>query len=289
MSNSTIHRERCLLITGVGFRGLTGDREVDQVYQSVHCKPNMGAAVALRAAQAGFPCVLVARTLQRLQRVQASILSIVSEADIRVSATDLLDERAVAMLVASLPADAEIDLVQCAGLSAGSYHLPDDNPYLPVEQLPVQLPTAEFDVIVRSLLLLVKGLIARWKKQAETRLVVVNSMSGIRPYPYGYAHASAKAGLHNAVRSLALELAKYNVFVSEVNPGAVDTGFYDPPPVQEAVRIIGRDFGYDYTDRAVPQIPPTAVGDAVLLCLTSAAHVLSINAVARGQFPHHGA
>ncbi|MBU0508792.1 SDR family oxidoreductase, partial [bacterium] len=208
---------------------------------------------------------------------------------IQVSDTDLLDEQAVSTLVKSLPAHRQIDLVQCAGLSAGSYHVPDDNPYLPVDALPTGLPTAEFDVIVRSLLLLVQALIARWRKQPETRVVVVNSMSGIRPYPYGYAHASAKAGLHNAVRSLALELAKDNIFVSEVNPGAVDTGFYDPASVQEAVTTIGREFGYDYHNATVPQMPPSAVGDAVVLCLTSPAHVLSIDAVARGQFPHHGA
>lgn len=249
----------------------------------------MGAAAALRAATAGYSVILAARSLDKLSRVRDSILAYIPEACVDIQSLDILNREAVVAFVESIQSDRELDLVQCAGLSAGSYYLQDDNPYLLIGDVPPDLPTVEFDVIVRGLLNMTQALLPTWKRQSETRLVVVNSMSGIRPYPRGYAHASAKAGLHHAVRTLALELAKERVFVSEVNPGAVNTGFYDPEAVKNAVTEVGLEFGYDYRTSGIPQIPPSAVAEAVYLCLTAAAHILSINAVAKGQFPHHGA
>ncbi len=249
----------------------------------------MGASVALRAATAGYSVVLLARTASKLTRIRDSIVTSVPEADVTFEPLDILDRDAVAAFVKGMPTDREFDLVQCAGLSAGSYNVPDDNPYVTIREVPPELPTVEFDMIVRGLLNMTQALLPLWKDQSQTRLVVVNSMSGIRTYPRGYAHASAKAGLHHAVRTLALELAKEQIFVSEVNPGAVDTGFYDSEAVKLAVAKIGLEFGYDYRISGIPQIPPNAVASAVHLCLTAPAHILSINAVAQGQFPHHGA
>lgn len=282
-------KKRTVLVTGVGFRCPPTVSVGAEVFSSPQVKPNMGSAVALRAAQAGYSVVLLARTEEKLAAVRASILEAVPGAGIAVCPVDVLDRAALASLEGVMPGDREVDLVQCAGLSSGSYGVADDNPYLLVQDVPPELPTMEFDTIVRGLLNVTQRLLPRWLTQVQTRAVVVNSMSGIRPYPRGYAHASAKAGLHHAVRTLALELAKKSVLVSEVNPGAVDTGFYDAEAVKQSVTAIALEFGYDYRVSGVPQLPVEAVADAVLLCLTSAGHVLSVDVVARGQFPHHGA
>jgi len=280
---------RRVLVTGVGYREEDDASSEGNVFDSPGVKPNMGSAVALQVVRAGYAVVITARTERKLDRVRQSISQYVPSAEIIVRPTNILDPDSVERLVHSIPSDRELDLVQSAGLSAGGYELPDGNPYLPVDKMPLDLPTLEFNTVVKGLLTIVKAFLPTWRRQSETRVVVISSMSGIRAYPLGYAHASAKAGLHHAVRSLCLELAKERIYVSEVNPGAVNTGFYDPPSVRSAVVSIGRDFGYDYSETGIPQIPPISIGDAAVLCLTSAAHILSINAVARGQFPHHGA
>lgn len=282
-------RERLVVVTGVGYRTGNDLAPTTNIYEAPAVKVNMGAATALRAVQDGYSAVLVGRAEEKLQRIQDSIRMTIADAEVSYVIADLLCAQDVTRLANTVgDASHHVDLVQSLGLSAGAYRIADDNPYLRVNELPSDLPTVEFDTVVRGLLLLVQSFLPLWQRQPETRLVVINSMSGIRPYMRGYAHASAKAGLHHAVRSLALELAKSNIFVSEVNPGAVDTGFYDSPKVQEAVAEIGREFGYDYSS-GIPQMPPSSVADAVSLCLRSEAHILSINAVARGQFPQHGA
>jgi short-subunit dehydrogenase len=248
----------------------------------------MGAAVAFAAVRRGYSVLLVSRTESKLQQVADSIRELHPGAQISVSATDILDPHSVRALDAALATDREVDFVQSAGLSAVSYEIADANPYRRVEDIPPNLPSLEFDVVVRGLLNVVQTFLPRWEQQSETRLVVVGSMSGIRAYPLGYAHASAKAGLHHAVRSLALELCKRRIYVSEVNPGAVNTGFYDGVEVQAAVRLISKEFGYDYTGKEFPQAPPLEIGELAVQCLIADAHVLTINAVAKGQFPHQG-
>ncbi len=185
--------------------------------------------------------------------------------------------------------DQEVDLVHSAGLSSGTYSVAGENPYLSLEETPLDHPALEFRSVVTTLHLVVKALLPRWRRQKRTRAVIVSSMSGVRAVPLGFSHSSAKAALHQAVRSLTLELNPIGIRFSEVAPGIVNTGMYDPPAVDAAARAISRAFGYEYAPGALPQMNVSAVADAALLCLTSDAHILSINLVADGQFPNLGA
>ena len=285
--SSTEHRR--VIITGVGFRESTNAPVDGSVFSTPGLKPNIGAAIALQAARVGFSVVLVARTSSKLERVRTSIIASEPTSDVITCATDLLDTQSVNEFVKNLPSDLEIDLVHSAGLGAGNYKIPDDNPYLAVDQTPIELPTIEFESVVKTLLTAIQALLPRWREQTNTRIVIVSSMSAIRAVPFGFSHSSSKAALHQAVRSLTLELNPAGIQVSEVLPGIVDTGFYDSPAVDEVVRRIGRNFGYEYQAGQLPQMEPGAVAEAVILCLTSPAHVLSVSMVAKGQFPQHGA
>lgn len=276
--------ERHILITGVGFKAISGIDGKFDVFESQAVKPNIGAAVALRAAQAGYSITIVARSPEKLEQIRDSITNRTG-VNVEIHTVDILDRESVQGLTNHMSTKKEIDFVQCAGLTAGSYQLKDDNPYLPVEEIPEELPTLEFDTVVRGLLNVVQVFLPRWRGQRQTRLAVVSSMSGIRSYPLGFAHCSAKAGLHAAVECLTIELAPDRIFVSEVKPGIVDTGLYDSEAVKQAVVRVGRYFGYDYTN-GFPQMSPFTVADSVLFALTTEIPCLSINMVAEGQFPH---
>jgi short-subunit dehydrogenase len=129
-----------------------------------------------------------------------------------------------------------------------------------------------------------QSLLPIFKNQNESRLVIVSSMSSVRSVPFGFSHTSAKAGLHNASRSLALELNKSKIYVSEVMPGAVDTGLYDNEIVRKRIIEMAKMFGYSYDE--IPMMPPSSVADAVKICLESKSHILTINMVAQGQWPN---
>ena len=279
---------RSVVITGVGFRACAGGSGDTNLFDGVD-KPNIGAAVALAAAQSGYTVIPVSRTAAKLDRICASIKSLVPGARVSPRVVDLLSEGEARQFEASLSSDCEVDIVHCAGLSAGTYALPNDNPYLRLEDTPLDLPALEFEAVVKTLLIAVRTFIARWKRQKRTRVVVVSSMSGIRPFPLGYSHSSAKGALTQATRALTLELNPLGIHICEVQPGMVDTGLYDAPAVDAAVRQIGLTFGYKYESGKLPQMQPSSVAEAVMLCLTSESHVLRISLVSEGQFPHLGA
>lgn len=293
--------EPVVIVCGVGYK------EAQRIWHSpasseivelngINCKLNIGAATAKALAKVGTHVCMVSTNEDKLEILKQHICDETKcdPANIFYYATDLRNERSVRKLVASLDKNRPVWLVHSIGLSSGMYNVQSDNPYLPFKDISADLMVREFEVPVRSLLLLVQCLEPFLKKQEETRIVVVTSMSSTRPFMYGYSHAGAKAGIHQAVRSLSLELShRYNsVYVSEILPGIVDTGMYDSEEVIQSVREIGESFGFfgkaAYSAENFPLMPPSSVAEAVLLVLRSNAHILSIDLVAKGQFLNSG-
>jgi short-subunit dehydrogenase len=294
--------EVLIIVAGVGYKKanrIFRKGETCELIQidGVNYKINIGTATAKLLAKLGARVCMVARNEQALSYIKEYIINETKcpSENIFYKSLDLLNEKSVKEFVLSLDNDRPIWLVFSIGLGAQAYTINGDNPYLPFIQIPADVVVKEFEVPVKSLLLLVQNLAPRFSQQEETRIIVVNSMSGIRPYMYGYSHASAKAGIHHAVRSLALELGyQYkSVYVTEILPGIVDTGLYDSEEVIKSVKEIGKTFGFfgerEYNEENFPLMPPSSVAEAIVLALRSDAHILSINMVAQGQFVNIGA
>lgn len=277
------------IIAGVGFKYLTNKKLTAEknIFLDERVKVNIGCAVAKKLVENNLDIIILSHSANKLQMIKDSLLKLFpdSYSTIEIKSIDLLSEESVNDFISKLSNDFDYSYIHSAGLSSGSYNFL--NPYLALENTPNELPTLEYNAVVRSLLLMTKGLLPLFKQQSKTKVVVINSMSGTRPYPLGFSHSSAKAGLHNAVRSLALELTPKNIFVTEINPGMVDTGNYDSPDVIASVKTISKYFGYNYEN--LPLMPPNSVAEGVLLAIQSKAHILSLNLVAEGQFPNDGA
>ena len=276
-----------IVILGVGFKANDSFDYSENVFLTKNAKINIGAACAKQFASRGYDLIIISKTPKKINKIREDLIALYPNRDIVAKPIDILNNNQVSDFFKSLDPHYSYSYVHSAGLGAGGYRIKDDNPYLALEDIPIDLPTKEFEVVVKSLLAFVRGFLPFFRNQVKSKVVVINSMSGIRPYPLGFSHSSAKAGLHNAVRSLTLELNKENVFFSEVNPGMADTGFYDGEAVIDAVQKISKEFGYNYDE--LPQMSPYEVADAVKLCMESKAHILEINLVSEGQFPHCGA
>ena len=278
-----------VIITGTGYRGLEGFNESENIFLSENVKINIGAATAKHLSEKGFDVLLLSKTEEKLKKIQADLINLYPCVDISYYPLDILNENEVALFFNKLSHEFTYFYVHSAGLSTANYSLKNDNPYLSIEELPIELPTLEFTTVVQSLLLMIRGFLPFFNNQKFSKVVVINSMSGIRSYPLGYSHSSAKGGLHNAVRALSLELSKRNIFFSEIMPGIVDTGLYDTKEVINSVKKIAKEFGYDYGINGIPKMSPYCVAEVVHTCLTNSANILSINMVSQGQWTHQGA
>ena len=69
----------------------------------------------------------------------------------------------------------------------------------------------------------VNALLPGMKERGGGRIVVVASVAGYRGLPTSVAYGPTKAALINLVETLALELHEWDIEVTIVNPGFVDT------------------------------------------------------------------
>jgi len=81
---------------------------------------------------------------------------------------------------------------------------------------------------------------ADMKTRREGYILTVSSLSAWMPYPYISLYASTKRFLRTFSRSIRFEFSKYNVGVTTVCPGAVDTELFELKPKW---RKLGKRFG----------------------------------------------
>ncbi len=252
-------------------------------------KANIGAATAYELCKAGAAVHMLARTEKNLQIIQKWIKNDFPNAEIFYSPVDIKNEKQVIDFVASLPSDKTIEWVQCVGLGGGTVTVKDDNPYITIENISPELVEAEVTVLKDTVAFLQK-LLPIFKKQKETRVVIVSSMSAVRSVPGGAIHNAAKGAISRFANAAMIELGKNNIFITDVRPGGVDTGMYDTKAVQESIKPMAVSYGYDWSDEngGLRLAPPSSVGKAIAAILSSEAHITSLNLVARGQWPHEG-
>ncbi len=285
-------RNKRVLVTGVGIKPIrrifhdivTGEASHTPVIDGeTEHKANIGAAIALECAKAGAVVHMVSHSEDKLQIVQRWIRREIPGSVIKYSVVNLGDQSGLEHLAKDIPDDLPLYWIQSLGLGAGTVEIKDDNPYIPIEEIPSELIDAEFSV-TKSTIGLLQALLPRFREQEETRICIISSMSAIRSMVPASIHHAAKGALDRFTNAAMLEFEPRGIFVTTVRPGAIDTGLYDSDAVQRSVKTMCKGYGREDTRYA----PPSSVAEAVVLALTSEAHITSLNLVARGQFPHEG-
>jgi len=285
-----------VLITGVGFKPVRYVfRDIESgrpshtaiVVDGVEYKANIGAAAAMECAKAGAQVCISARSGENMMAVKKWIEESVVNSEVDFCTADLTNHADVQRL-AHYREDCGRDLywVQSVGLGAGTVCVKNDNPYVPIDELTKELITAELSVLENTVSML-QALLPRFREQKETRVCIVSSMSAVRSVISGSIHMAAKGAISRFTNAASIELNKDKIFVTDVRPGIVDTGLYDSEVVQKTVQRMAATYGYDFAD-SLRCMPPTAVAKAIVMALSSEAHITSINMVARGQWPHEG-
>ncbi len=285
-----------IIVTGCGYKPLskvftdivTKEPSHDSIeIGGKEMKLNIGSAVAGILAKNGAIVHMVSTSADKLKNIKDSFSEFIKPDLIEYSALDLLNEKGVKGFVGKLPKDKPFYWVQSVGLGAGSYKLKDDNPYLPLEKIDLNLIEAETTTVVKATHIMMKALLPIFRKQKETRIAIITSMSAIRGYSIGGTHTTAKGAIDRYANSSMLALYKDNIFITTIRPGGVDTGMYDNPAVQEAIKVISDEYKGTWREK-ITLSPPISVGEAINFAFTTPSHIISINIVAKSQFPNDG-
>ena len=294
-----------IVITGCGFKEhkckftdiTTGEDSSNYIYafnnnikKTQKLKLNIGSAIAFSLAAKGAIVHLVSTSEDKLKIIKERIVHElgIDEDMVEYSTLDLLHEKEVKNFVKSLKKDKTIHWVQSVGLGAGSYKLKDDNPYLPIEEIPLELLEKESTILLRATHLMMNEFLPIFEKQNETKIVIVSSMSAIRGYSFGATHCAAKGALDRYANAAMLALYGRNIFLSTIRPGAIDTGMYDSKVVQSAILNAAEEYNCSWRKNGIRFAPPISVGNAVKFIFETNAQIPSLNLVSKGQFPNEG-
>jgi NADP-dependent 3-hydroxy acid dehydrogenase YdfG len=170
----------------------------------------IGAASAVRLAQAGYRVVLTARRADRLAEVADQISQDGGQAEYHQ--LDVTDRPAVEAFAAGL--DRCDVLVANAGGAIGADTVADGSP---------ADWQAMYEVNVLGTLHVVQTLLPKLIDSGAGTIVLMSSTAGFVAYEGGGGYVAAKHGTHAIAGTLRLELAGQPVRVIEIAPGMVKT------------------------------------------------------------------
>ncbi|HEY0759998.1 MAG TPA: SDR family oxidoreductase [Acidisarcina sp.] len=176
----------------------------------------IGKAIALRLAEMGPTVLLVGRDVSRLEQVREQIDRQGGSAE--ATACDLRDVQAIEALgrkVQQQHGRCDI-LINNAGVGIIGK---------PVHELAPEDWEAMVSTNLRSPYLMIRAFAPMMIAAARGHIVNISSLAGSNPLPNGAAYAATKWGLNGLTYSVAEELRDYNVRVSAVAPGGVNTDF----------------------------------------------------------------
>lgn len=195
---------------------LTGDpacwqnRGMTRVAVVTGASSGIGAATAIRLAEAGYKVVLTARRTDRLEQVAKHIVAVGGSAE--VHQLDVTDRAEVDAFAQSL--DALDVLIANAGGAIGADSVADGSP---------ADWQAMFDVNVLGTLNSVQALLPKLIAGGAGTIVLMSSTAAFTAYEGGGGYVAAKHGTHAIAATLRLELYDKPVRVIEIAPGMVKT------------------------------------------------------------------
>ena len=178
----------------------------------------VGEAIAHRLASLGAHVLLVARSADQLNRVREQIVA--SGGAASTCPCDLMDASSVARLGEAVARDhkrCDI-LVNNAALGLDGKLLHEVTP-------------DEWDLIfntnLRGPYLMIRAFAPLMIAARSGHIIKISSLAGRNPLPKGAAYAASKWGLNGLTYSVAEELRQYNIRVSVIAPGSINTDFND--------------------------------------------------------------
>jgi NAD(P)-dependent dehydrogenase (short-subunit alcohol dehydrogenase family) len=228
----------------------------------------IGEATAHCLAMAGFSVVLAARRADLLDRIVSEIKA--GGAKAMSVPTDLSDaEQTSALVRTTLDVFGRVDvLVNNAGYG----------PPFALEQMNRTAMRHVFDVNLLSGMQLIAELAPIMRGQGGGRIINISSLTRYVGAPLAASYAATKGGMEAMTACMRLELSPWNIQLSLIVPGFVDTPTFDKSreaglhlrdDPSNPYRNLMTDLDEFASDQLKSAVPPEDVGKAVVEAATA--------------------
>lgn len=173
----------------------------------------IGEAIARMLAEDGYRLILSGRRVERLNKLADEL-----KTETLIMPLDVRNREAVAEAISSLPEDwQKIDvLINNAGLAAGLASF---------EEGELDNWDRMVDTNVKGLLYVSRNVVPLMIQHKTGHIINISSIAGKEVYPLGNVYCATKHAVDALNRSMRIDLSKYPIKVSAINPGAVETEF----------------------------------------------------------------
>lgn len=176
----------------------------------------IGQAIAKSFAREGATLHLGARRLGRLEQLKGELTDLGAN-HVHIYELDVCDDSSSQSFCAEVLQNGGIDiLVNNAGMAAGVDHLSDGQ---------VSDWQQMIDTNVMGVLRVTRGLLPTMKEKRSGLIINLGSIAGHFAYEGGGVYCATKHALYALTKTLKLELNGFNIRVSTIDPGLVETEF----------------------------------------------------------------
>lgn len=215
----------------------------------------IGRAIALDLAkdQNQHQLFITGRNEKRIKQVASEVQTLGST--VSWGTGDVGDEHDVNELFSSAIDNLEGIDVLIANAGVGHFG--------PLEDIEVHQFDEQFQTNVRGVFLWIKKVLPRMKKQNSGQIVVISSMAGFNTNAGASVYCATKHALQGLVGGLRNDLTGTNVKASTINPGGVNTPWFDGRDVDRSKMLSAEDVAK--ATRLVIEQSDTSNIDAILL------------------------
>jgi 3-oxoacyl-[acyl-carrier protein] reductase len=214
----------------------------------------IGAAIARRVAALGAHVILCGRTRSALDSTAKTIIAARGKAEIvACDVADLRSVEAAAQHVDKNPGRVDL-LVNNAGIGGFGG---------PLHQLPPDGWDEILNTNLRGVYYMIRSFAPAMIRARSGHIINISSLAGKNALPNGAAYAASKWGLNGLSYSVAEELRGYNIRVSVICPGSVDTEL-SPHVGKDHSKMLQPDDVAHVVEMLVTQAPQSFVSEVLL-------------------------
>lgn len=175
----------------------------------------IGEATAEAFADLGINIIICGRREERLKKLTQKLSQ---KVDVKYLVFDVRNKEAINSQIGNLPDEwKNIDiLVNNAGNAHGLAEIDKGS----IEDWEVMI-----DINVKGLLYVSKAIIPQMVEQRNGHIINIGSIAGKEVYPKGNVYCASKHAVDAINNGMRLDLNKYGIKVSSINPGLVETEF----------------------------------------------------------------
>jgi len=175
----------------------------------------IGKQISIKLSKNNYYVILISRNEQKLQLVEKNIKDIGN--DCSIVCADIGKESSIEKISSILNIHSIDVLVNNAGIGV----------FNKIQNISVSEWDEQINTNLRGSFLMTKSVIDSMIKKQSGKIVFMNSVAGLNPYPFASAYVASKYGLRGFSSSLREELREHNIKVISIHPGAINTPFWD--------------------------------------------------------------